>query len=453
MPRRYIDYSLVVVTGVALGCGEVRDANPDGGAPPDAHPDTDAGGASDAATRPQASAAHSTISGEEGVVADGDATAEIEIELLDDAGEPVPGIVPEFSASGEGNTYETCSESDASGTSTCEMSTTEGGEKLLEITEPVSVSGDAITFLFECVDEAGVEFGGGEGDADDPYRLCVPEHLQGIAHGTAYLDSSFVVARDIDMQEIANFVPIGNTSDRFVGELDGQGFTISNLTIDRPSTDDVGLFGATGEDAVIENVVLVDIDVSGNQQVGGLAGSSRGLISDSAVTGVIEGAESEIRTGGLAGLVTGGGEVERCFADGTVSGGEFVGGLVGHQGSSIVRDSYSTAEVSGEDRVGGLTGTMSGSGEQEIYNSYAAGPVAGDEERVGALVGRSLAGTTVEASYWDEDTATVTESAEGDPLDTESFDSEEPFDWDFDDVWTIGEAPDGVTRPILQWQE
>lgn len=37
---------------------------------------------------------------------------------------------------------------------------------------------------------------------------------------------------------------------------------------------------------------------------------------------------------------------------------------------------------------------------------------------------------------------------------TAEFSDENSFEnWDFNEEWTIGEAPDGVMRPIFQWQE
>ena len=73
--------------------------------------------------------------------------------------------------------------------------------------------------------------------------------------------------------------PIG---DSFVNALntlfEGNGYTISNLMINRNGTDRIGLFGYIGREAKIANVGLLDIDIMGNDVVGGLVGSNGGTI-------------------------------------------------------------------------------------------------------------------------------------------------------------------------------
>src|SRR5690554_6925709 len=51
------------------------------------------------------------------------------------------------------------------------------------------------------------------------------------------------------------WTPIGhNILNRFRGSFDGNGFEISHLTINRPDTSRVGLFGDVGPGAIIENI-------------------------------------------------------------------------------------------------------------------------------------------------------------------------------------------------------
>ncbi len=65
--------------------------------------------------------------------------------------------------------------------------------------------------------------------------------------------------------------PIGDNTNEFNGTFDGLGFTISNLYINRPTQDYVGLFGYTNN-ATIKNIGLNDVDITGNSYVGGLVG-------------------------------------------------------------------------------------------------------------------------------------------------------------------------------------
>ena len=60
------------------------------------------------------------------------------------------------------------------------------------------------------------------------------------------LGEDYALGNDIDLSTIANWEPIGTLANPFTGALDGNGHTISNLTINRPTEDNVGLFGKNG---------------------------------------------------------------------------------------------------------------------------------------------------------------------------------------------------------------
>jgi hypothetical protein len=95
------------------------------------------------------SAPNSTISGTGPVVADGGNSSTVTITLKDSGNNPVPGIVPTFDATntGQGNTYEACSMSDAGGVSICALSSTKAEIKTLRITSPVIKSDGSVTFV------------------------------------------------------------------------------------------------------------------------------------------------------------------------------------------------------------------------------------------------------------------------------------------------------------------
>ena len=88
---------------------------------------------------------------------------------------------------------------------------------------------------------------------------------------------SFQLASDIDASATsgwnadAGFTPIGNSSTPFTGTFNGNSYTISNLFINLPTTNDVGLFGHTSG-ATIENVGLVNANITGKNNVGALVG-------------------------------------------------------------------------------------------------------------------------------------------------------------------------------------
>ncbi len=193
--------------------------------------------------------------------------------------------------------------------------------------------------------------------------------------------------------------PIGTSADAFHAMFEGNGHTIRHLFVDR-DTSYTGLFGQTGYHCDIRGVGLIDVEVTGNNYVGGLVGDNGGLIHASYATGRVTG-NSDI--GGLVGRNAGGG-ITTSYATGRVTGVSRVGGLVGDNGSSFgfgaITASYATGRVPGQDRVGGLVGSNGGT----ITASYATGRVTGRRVRVGGLVGYNVGGT-ITTSYWDTATS------------------------------------------------
>lgn len=197
---------------------------------------------------------------------------------------------------------------------------------------------------------------------------------------------TFALGADIDMQGVSDFVPIGGYNyTRFEGVFDGQGFTISNLTI--KSTDEtVGFFGETYR-ATIKNVILDKVNIVANNTngiCGGLIGNSSETTVDSCfVTGSIENAGGY--TGGLIGLTTDGtvtncstntdvkstsaytgafianirgSSISNCTASGSViiesdaNSSSQTGGFVGFNYSGIVVNCSSSADISLRGTIG-----------------------------------------------------------------------------------------------------
>lgn len=120
----------------------------------------------------------------------------------------------------------------------------------------------------------------------------------------------------------------------FGGYFDGQGHTISGLTI-RDSVSYVGLFCQTQPMAVIANLkVEGTVRPSGKQMVvGGIVGDNRGVILNCAYEGIIEGNDY---VGGIVGINELTGILMECKADGTVIGAHYSGGIAGHNVGNIV---------------------------------------------------------------------------------------------------------------------
>jgi hypothetical protein len=186
--------------------------------------------------------------------------------------------------------------------------------------------------------------------------------------------------------------------EHFVGTFDGQGYEICSLFINCPDRYYVGLFGYVDEGGIIENVGVVNADVTGEVCVGGLVGrmgrlgwSYEGTVTNSYFTGSVTGNEE---VGGLVGQ-NNGSIVSNSHSTGSVTGNERVGGLVGRNIDSSVSDSYSTGSVTGDDMVGGLVGdNCRGTVSDSNSTSYVTGNV-----HVGGLVGDNYVGSTISNSY------------------------------------------------------
>lgn len=211
--------------------------------------------------------------------------------------------------------------------------------------------------------------------------------LQGI---NGNLAGYYALGSDIDASATsswnsgAGFTPIGSSSTPFTGTLDGLGHAISELTIDLPGNNDVGLFAVS--QGTIRNVGLPGAAVTGGAySVGGLVGVNYGTVTNSYVTGTVTAWLNS--TGGLVGMNYG--SINGSYMDGTVNGNDNAGGLVGHNMGSIA-NSYASGSVSGAFDVGGLVGESSNG---TIDQSYATSSVQGINN-IGGLVGWSSSAIT-----------------------------------------------------------
>lgn len=282
-------------------------------------------------------------------------------------------------------------------------------------------------------------FAGGEGGFENPYEIETLVQLDSVRN---YLKSNFILISDIDASEsdAQGFNPIGDeaaasgNADTFEGTLDGNGHTISNLTIDFTFEGDrefgVGVFnginGGSVKNITFENLsVTVDVEssttpdgffvgglaghvmdsttvenvtVKGSMEasdiskVGGLIGRNMGYIVDSKVAMDITGSSDS--TGGMVGFnrsVTAGieisGKIENVDVSGTIEGKNHVGGAVGsNKRNTIIKGIRFSGEVQGNKNVGGLVGTNRG----PISDSEANARVKGNGDNIGGLVGLNV---------------------------------------------------------------
>lgn len=215
------------------------------------------------------------------------------------------------------------------------------------------------------------------------------------------LGKNYRLKADLDLKDTP-FNGIGSAARPFTGRFDGQGHTISHVTINAPEGENVGFFNAI-KGATIRDLKLVDVEITGKANVGGLAGSAQvqldsddlsknvaNLIGGCSVSGTVTGTKN---VGGLVGLNEGktdpktlfsiASAVDKCAASVTVNGKEMTGGLVGKNGGTITKSS-SGGTVKGDTTTGGLVGDSSG----DIYDSHTSCTVAGSSH-TGGFVGFS----------------------------------------------------------------
>ncbi|ERH01431.1 MAG: hypothetical protein J07HN6_00983, partial [Halonotius sp. J07HN6] len=158
----------------------------------------------------------------------------------------------------------------------------------------------------------------GAGTADDPYELSDISELACIDNTTteATLNDSYVLGADINATDTGSwyegrgFDPLGRcvspnasncTPALFTGTLDGNGHSITGLSIDRPEENQTGLFSVIGLNGTVQELRLDAVDITGGEfnSVGGLVGSNGGTVSRTAVTGEVSG--ENFNVGGLVG--------------------------------------------------------------------------------------------------------------------------------------------------------
>lgn len=160
-------------------------------------------------------------------------------------------------------------------------------------------------------------------------------------------NGNYILTQDIDASitenwnDGAGWKPIPT----FYGTFDGQGHSINDIWINRPSKDDIGLFRLNA--GTITNL-SVAATVVGSNSVGCLCGmNTQAIVGDTVYTGMIT----------------------NCYATGNViAGSGSAGGLVGNNNASVVSGSYWDIETSGQLTSKGGVGKTSA--EMRLKETY-----------------------------------------------------------------------------------
>lgn len=258
--------------------------------------------------------------------------------------------------------------------------------------------------------------------------IKVPADMQKLHQ---YPDANFKLAGNIDMTGV--YVGEGwEPVKKFTGKLDGRGYTISNLTIERPTQSYVGLIGEATSQSVIQNLTLTNVHVTGETYTGVLAGTMAGNVNNVIINGgSVTGMD---KVGGLVGSHQQG-KISNCKVElGTVAGENQVGGAVGILNSGTIQEvmartqniyaitsvggfagsvsatspTYfhectSTATISGRESLGGLVGKIEilSNSKLELEDSYAKGTISDGEENLGGIVGYLRTSSGAEIAFED----------------------------------------------------
>ena len=238
-------------------------------------------------------------------------------------------------------------------------------------------------------ENVATRFAGGDGSEGNPYRISNVTQLQDM---NLNLSAHYVLINDIDASDTVNWnggdgfesiamddeIFSGFQGEKFTGSLNGAGHNIIGIFIDRSDTEYIGLIGAIGTGGLVSNITLIDVNVTGDDYTGGIAGISYGAIIDTSIRGDIHGRWS---TGGLVGKNENNRMISNCHSTGNVEGVRDVGGLVGRN-QGIIHFSYSNCIVSGDVCIGGLVGDNG----RKVNSSYSTGDVTSNWA-VGGLIG------------------------------------------------------------------
>ncbi len=341
---------------------------------------------------------------------------------------------------------------------------------------------------------------GGKGTVAEPYLISTKEQMNNVKYDLA---GCYKLVNDIDLENQEWTVIGASSTAPFTGVFDGDGYTISNLTINKSTTDNIGLFGCTNN-AEIKNLGINNVSITGKSNVGSLIGwawgttniqnctvTGTGTVTGSSyagglvgkMTGTINSCSSTVDTtssgtgsyvGGLVGCYNGGTIVKSYAAGNVTSGGGCAGGLIGdmYTAGTSVSQCYATGDVSGTSQIGGLIGRVYVAGvtvsncsslgrvtaasyaggligytnNPSITNCYSAGVVNATGSYVGGLIGR-IGSTTVSNSYFDSTTTGRTTPTAQARTTAQLMQQATFTGWDFTSIWGINE---GTSYPYLK---
>ena len=220
-----------------------------------------------------------------------------------------------------------------------------------------------------------------KGSEQNPIEIKNVSDLESIRKNP---DLHYKLINNIDLSEYSfgeGWEPI----EKFGGSLDGRGYKISNLTVNRPTSDNVGFFGEITSEAEIRNLKIDFASIKGKDYVGTLSGISSGKINNIEILNSnIVGSGSY--TGGLIGAQSMG-TISKCILkNNSISAIDSVGGIIGILHEGILEKSGVAQSILGNDKIGGAIGTICANNLIQIEEVMADTNIKGNKD-LGGLIG------------------------------------------------------------------
>ena len=235
----------------------------------------------------------------------------------------------------------------------------------------------------------------------------------GEAAGTTHPSASAKLTADIDLKnychaaedgkELLSWLPIGNDNNRWKGNMDGQGHTISNLYI-KTAQNHVGLFGytdgATIQDLIFGNAKVENVSTTNEKtyKTGILAGYACASTNSPAHIKGIKTTNNctvigQKDTGGIVGIAKI--NLENCENRSSVKGTGSVGGIAGDSFERNIKrcTNYGTVENGRNQYIGGIIGYAYGTCIEDCANY---GKITSTGWHAGGIAGSTLKNSSIQ---------------------------------------------------------
>ena len=244
----------------------------------------------------------------------------------------------------------------------------------------------------------------GSGTKDAPYLIATADDLvtfRTAVNTKANSGTNKFYAKltaNIDLSEQDNWTPIGLSSSKvFAGEFDGNGHTISGLTIKAATTQYQGLFGYVKNGTIKDLTVGGSVKTSSNNAAGivgyGYPVTIENCTNEVAVTSTAKG-----NIGGVVGVAGSGSSLKNCKNKAAIKGcGDYVGGIAASGSSVTIEKCLNSGDIVNTGKpmsynycTGGITGGVTSNSTITLCGN--TGTVSSTLKRAGGIVG-SLNGT------------------------------------------------------------